>query len=235
MATVVQVTGSIPQWSDDIAALLGQHFTKHPWSQKLAVDYTLAPLSREELEGFEVVAPRNKAAGAGTGRTAPKPSADLASYAQASDRAYQHSQARREAVSSAAQYNRRGGVDRLAASYYAEEAREHGRRERRALSDAADALVESRSSATEIDLHHVYVADGVRIARDKTESWWRGLGEFRRGARARQQPLKIITGQGNHNRDGVSPLRQAVIRALLQDGWDLSIKTGYFEVKGRGR
>ncbi|KAJ3505242.1 hypothetical protein NM208_g16220 [Fusarium decemcellulare] len=53
MSTIVQVTGSISQESDDIAALLSKHFAKNPWTQKLNLNYPLTPLPQEDIEGFE--------------------------------------------------------------------------------------------------------------------------------------------------------------------------------------
>lgn len=236
MATIVQVTGSIPQWSDDIAALLSKHFTKHPWTKKLPINYTLTPLPDEDVEGFETVSSSRKKAAVSkiAGQTAPK-AADRMSYAQASDKATQYTRARREAASSAAQLNRRGASNplyRQAAGYYAGVAREQGRYEKQASSTAADILVEENSTPTQIDLHGVYVQDGVRIARARVQSWWNGLGEFR-SEKARQQPFTVVTGLGRHSAGGVSQLRQAVAAALLQEGWDMRVETGRFVVRGR--
>ncbi|KAF7547892.1 hypothetical protein G7Z17_g7414 [Cylindrodendrum hubeiense] len=231
MSTVVQVTGSIPQWSDDIAALLSKHFAKNPWSQKLDFNYTLTPLPQEEIEGFEV----GKAAVSRIARPAAPKGADPLAYAQAAEKVTHYNRVKREAAASASQLNRRGASSplyRQAAGYYADVAREHGRYAQQASSTAADLLVEQQSSSSSIDLHGVYVQDGVRIARQKVQAWWSGLGEFR-AEKARQQHFTVITGLGRHSAGGVSQLRQAVAAALLQDGWKMQVETGRFVVKGR--
>ncbi|RGP75631.1 hypothetical protein FLONG3_5608 [Fusarium longipes] len=219
MSTIVQVTGSISQESDDIAALVSKHFVKNPWTEKLDVSYQLRPLPKEDMEGFETVAP-------GVGPSA---------YAQAAERAGQYNRAKREAAASAASLNRRGASNplyRQAAGYYSERAREQARYEMSATSTAADLLVNNQSTSNSIDLHGVYVQDGVRIARQRVQAWWNGLGEFRTD-KARQQPFTVITGLGRHSAGGVSQLRQAVAAALLQDGWKMQVETGRFVVKGR--
>ncbi|CAM1505689.1 Fc.00g113260.m01.CDS01 [Cosmosporella sp. VM-42] len=234
MPTLVQVAGTAPAWCEEIAALLSQHFTKNPWSQKLDVAYNLKPLPQEDIEGFETMS-YGKAAPKRSLAIRPGQSSDPATYAQAAEIANRHNQAKREAAASAASLHRRGTSSplyRQAAAYYSELAREQGRYAHTASSTAADLLVGQQSSANSIDLHGVYVQDGVRIAREKVQAWWSGLGEFK-SQKARQQPFKVITGLGRHSAGGVSQLRQAVSRALLQDGWALQVETGRFIVKGR--
>ncbi|KAI1065068.1 hypothetical protein LB507_000736 [Fusarium sp. FIESC RH6] len=236
MSTIVQVTGSVSQEPDDIAALVSKHFVKNPWTQKLDVSYQLTPLPEDDMEGFETVTRGNKSrlarpVSAGTGILLPGPSA----YAQAAERADQYNRAKREAAASAASLNRRGASNplyRQAAGYYSERAREQARYEMHATSTAADLLVNKQSTSRSIDLHGVYVQDGVRIARQRVQAWWNGLGEFRTD-KARQQPFTVITGLGRHSAGGVSHLRQAVAAALLQDGWKMQVETGRFVVVGR--
>ncbi|RSM05836.1 hypothetical protein CDV31_009412 [Fusarium ambrosium] len=230
MSTIVQVTGSVSQESDDIAALLSKHFAKNPWTQKLDLNYPLTPLPQEEIDGFETVT-------YGKAKVAPKLGSPLdpSAYAQAAEKASQYNRAKREAAASAAQLSRRGASNplyRQAAGYYAEVAREQGRYAAQATSTAADLLVEKQSTASSIDLHGVYVQDGVRIARQRTQDWWSNLGEFR-SEKARQRPFTVITGLGRHSAGGVSQLRQAVAAALLQDGWKMQVETGRFVIKGR--
>lgn len=236
MSTIVQVTGSISQESDDIAALVSKHFVKNPWTQKLEVGYQLKPLPEGDIEGFETIARGGKSklvrpVSAGTTFLSAEPSA----YAQAAERAGQYNRAKREAAASAASLNRRGASNplyRQAAGYYSERAREQARYEMHATSTAADLLVNNQSTSTSVDLHGVYVQDGVRIARQRVQAWWNGLGEFRT-EKARQRPFTVITGLGRHSAGGVSQLRQAVAAALLQDGWKMQVETGRFVVKGR--
>jgi hypothetical protein len=234
MSTIVQVTGSISQESDDIAALVSKHFVKNPWTQKLEVSYQLTPLPEEDIEGFETVTRgKFKLARPVSGSTSFP--AGSSAYAQAAERASQYNRAKREAAASAASLNRRGVSNplyRQAAGYYSERAREQARYEMHAASTAADLLVDKQSTSTSIDLHGVSVQSGVRIARERVQSWWDGLGEFR-SDKARQQPFTVITGLGRHSAGGVSQLRQAVAAALLQDGWKMQVETGRFLVKSR--
>ncbi|KAF9776924.1 hypothetical protein IL306_004828 [Fusarium sp. DS 682] len=234
MSTIVQVTGSISQESDDIAALVSKHFVKNPWTEKLEVSYQLTPLPEEDIEGFETVT-RGKAKLARPVSGSTSFPARSSEYAQATEKASQYNRAKREAAASAASLNRRGASNplyRQAAGYYSERAREQARYEMHATSTAADLLVDKQSTSTSVDLHGVYVQDGVRIARQRVQAWWAGLGEFR-SDKARKQPFTVITGLGRHSAGGVSQLRQAVAAALLQDGWKMQVETGRFLVKGR--
>ncbi|KAF5024806.1 hypothetical protein F66182_3122 [Fusarium sp. NRRL 66182] len=234
MSTIVQVTGSISQESDDIAALVSKHFVKNPWTQKLDVSYQLKPLPKEDMEGFETIT-RGKSKLAKPVTPGISLPSSPSAYAQAAERASQYNRAKQDAAASAASMNRRGTSNplyRQAAGYYSERAREQARYESHATSTVADLLVEKQSSSNSVDLHGVYVQDGVRIARQRVQSWWTGLGEFR-SDQARQQPFTVITGLGRHSAGGVSQLRQAVAAALLQDGWKMQVETGRFIVKGR--
>lgn len=237
MPTVVQFTGSIPQWSEDIAVLISKHFAKNPWKQKMDLNYSLTPLPQDDIEGFETVSYGKAAANRGARPLASRASqpADPSAYAQAAEKANRYNQAKREAATSASKLNRRGAGNplyRQAAGYYSEVAREQGRYAHQATSSAADLLVDTQSTRNSIDLHGVYVQDGVRIARERVQSWWAGLGEFK-SEKARLQNFTVITGLGRHSAGGVSQLRQAVAAALLQDGWKLQVETGRFVVKGR--
>ncbi|POR37354.1 Uncharacterized protein TPAR_02431 [Tolypocladium paradoxum] len=236
MPTIVHVAGSIPQFADDLAALLNKHFSKQSKGQRFDLSYRLTPLPREDMEAGGLLAPgkatvreANVMAGRSTAATS---SVDLAKAFQAAN---SYHQARIDAASSAAQLHRRGASSplyRQAASYYTDRAREQARYAQQATSTAADILVEQQSTANSIDLHGVLVHDGVRIARQRTQDWWQGLGEFR-ARRAREEGFTVITGLGRHNSSGVSQLRQAVAAALLQDGWKVRVETGKFVVTGR--
>ncbi|KAF7558472.1 hypothetical protein G7046_g5681 [Stylonectria norvegica] len=238
MPTLVHLTGSVSQYSDDIAALLSQHFIKNPWKEKLTVSYTLKPLP-DEIEGLELAASgkaANKNAKVASSATSKfSLGTHAAAYAQATEEAGRYHQARREASASASALYRRGASNplyRQAAAAYADDAREHGRYAQQATSTAADHFVQGQSSANTIDLHGVYVRDGVRIALQRVQAWWTNLGEFR-SQKARQQTFTVITGQGRHSAGGHSQLRKAVAAALLQDGWKMEVQTGSFVVNGR--
>lgn len=117
----------------------------------------------------------------------------------------------------------------------AERAREQLGRSRAAQAETYEALVDEQSSAGRIDLHGVPVADGVRIALERTRGWWAGLGEDR-ARRAREEEgggFTVVTGLGIHSAKGVSRLRQDVGAALKRDGWRVRTETGQFVVTGR--
>ncbi|KFA50869.1 hypothetical protein S40293_02462 [Stachybotrys chartarum IBT 40293] len=233
MATLVQVAGSIAQFSDDIAALLNKHFAKNPWTERLDLTHRLTPLPRDDIEGSADGTVNKKTLGSPL--SSPVSSPRFADFGQALQMSHQYNTAKRDATASASQLRKKGASNSLyrqAAGYYSERARELGRHAQQATSSAADLLVEQQSRLGSVDLHGVYVHDGVRIARQKTTDWWQGLGEFR-AAKARSQPFTVITGLGRHSAGGVSQLRQAVAAALLQDGWRMQIETGRFVITGR--
>lgn len=243
LLTLVQVTNPTGQSSDEIAALLSKHFAKHPWTERLNLSHRIAQLPDEELEGsagavHQTPGTRARAAqsshklpGAAS-RAATNEPVDLPQAIQNINDAHQ---ARREAAAYASQLSRKGGSNALyrqAAVVYRERVNEHARQAQHMTSTAADLLVDRSSTNNSIDLHGVTVRDGVRIAKNRTQSWWDNLGEYRT-RRAKEQPFIVITGLGRHSASGVSQLRQSVAAALLQDGWKVQIETGKFFISGR--
>ncbi|KAJ6438943.1 hypothetical protein O9K51_08345 [Purpureocillium lavendulum] len=236
MPTIVHVAGSIPLFADDLASLLHKHFTKQSKAQKLDLSYRLTPLPREEIEGGEITASSGKNAGKVGLATAKTPAGPAMDYSQAVQVANSYHQARADALSSAAQLHRRGASSplyRQAAGYYTDRAREQARYAQHATAAAADLLVQEQSTSSSIDLHGIHVQDGVRIARQKTQDWWQGIGEFRSKRAKEQGGFTVITGLGRHSTGGISQMRQAVAAALLQDGWKFHVETGKFVVIGR--
>ena len=238
MPTLVQMTGSSNEFSDDIAALLSRHFAKNPWTQKLDLTHRLTPLPDEELDGtLSPTSPKVRSKGSTPiTSSAPSPTFPPVDYSQAMKRVAESSYARREAESHASQLHRRGAGNTLyrqAAVIYSDRARESARTAAAASSSAADALVSQQSTPTSADLHGVYVRDGVRIARQRVLAWWQGLGESKTRRAREEGGFTVITGLGRHSAGGVSQLRQAVAAALLQDGWKIRIETGRFVVIGR--
>ncbi|KAG6041725.1 hypothetical protein E4U41_002590 [Claviceps citrina] len=238
MPTIVHVSGSIPQFAEDIAALVEKHFAKPTRAKKMDLAYRLTPLPREEIEG-EVPAssPGSRSAPQPGPAVRPAPMNSM-SLAEAMSRADTFHQAHRDAAAAAARLHRRGASSplyRQAAAYYTDRAREQARCAQGATSTAADLLVDQQSTHDCIDLHGVLVHDGVRIARHKVQAWWQGLGEMRDRKVREQGGFTVITGLGRHSAGGVSQLRQSVAAALLQDGWKVSVETGKFVVTGRRR
>ncbi|EFQ35827.1 smr domain-containing protein [Colletotrichum graminicola M1.001] len=250
-----EVTRSDQRWTEEVATLLNRYFGKLP-ARRLDINYRLTPLANAELEGssegWQRAASPKLAVISPTGRTLSTPTSSVMSptgrtfststssctspstsmsYRQAMDTAVMYRDASSHSYNTAGQVYKKGHLYRQAAGYYAERGREEARSFAKAKSVAADIHVASTGSATEIDLHGVEVADGVRIALERVWDWWNNLGEYR--TRKAQEGFTIVTGRGLHSAGGVSRLRQGVIAALVNDGWKVSVETGSYRVTGR--
>ncbi|CAG9936680.1 unnamed protein product [Clonostachys rosea f. rosea IK726] len=238
LLALVQVTSSISQFSDDIAGMLSKYFVKNPWVQRIDLDYRLTPLPSNEIEGAAPPA-------AGNARTLelktpmqPLVGSSLstgANLAEMNQKAQASWDAKRATDAYTSQLLRKGGSNSLykqAAAVYRERSYEQAQNSHMLSSAAAELLVQKQSTSTSIDLHGVSVLDGIRIARQRVQSWWDGLGESR-VRKAREQSLTVVTGIGRHSAGGVSRLRQGVAAALFQDGWKMRIETGRFVITGR--
>lgn len=150
-----------------------------------------------------------------------------------------HIRTRDTAFMQASAAYRKGKSDPLmggAAAYYSQVGRDADAKARTAESRAADELVNSQSSKSQLDLHGVSVKDAVRIARDRVEGWWHGLGEDRfSGARAIGPGYRIVTGIGIHSEGGRSKLGPAVGKMLVREGWRVEVGTGHLLVRGKAR
>ncbi|CAD0087717.1 unnamed protein product [Aureobasidium vineae] len=150
--------------------------------------------------------------------------------------------ARQAAMDQARAAYRKSRSDRLmggAAGYYSQVGRDHGAALHQSQAAEANAIVSAQSSAFEIDLHGVTVENAVRIARQRTNAWWNGLGENkvngRVGADQRASGFRIITGVGRHSAGGKGVLGPAVKKGLEQDGWRLEVNSGAITVRGKSR
>ncbi|SPQ23278.1 e33a5dc3-1058-4528-a290-681455243632 [Thermothielavioides terrestris] len=132
----------------------------------------------------------------------------------------------------AAALRRMGPLGRQGAAVYTERAREEARAFSAQASLMAEAHVAQQSTDSMLDLHGVFVMDGVRIAKQRVWAWWEGLGENRK-ALAKQNGFTVVTGVGKHSAGGVSRLRQAIGAFLKNDGWKVETLTGSFYVTGR--
>ena len=235
LSAIVQIADTIPQWTDDIAALLEKHFseaTKGP----LTVSYSLKPIEDEIEDG-------SNAAGAKNGKGKESARAVDVSYSGALNgvsstvlqrQAATYEQARLSASASAADVIRRGRSNplyRQAAVVYTERARESAQRAQAANSEAARRVVAERRTADCIDLHGLTVSDGVSVAVGEVRLWYEGLGEYR--AREARKGFTVVTGVGKHSAGGVSRMRQGVCAALVNAGWKVEVGTGKFVVTGR--
>ncbi|KAM0244416.1 hypothetical protein ACHAQJ_010762 [Trichoderma viride] len=238
LQVIIQITGPASPYAAELASLTNAYFSKRSMNQKLDLGYRLTPLPHEDIEGLTGTAVDTWTAGKGSSHravTVPSPGTgkDLTRALQMSNNFQKQKQ---DTIASGASLHRRGASNplyRQAAGYYTQQAREHARRAQEATSAAADILVDQQSTDRTVDLHGVSVQDGVRIARQRALSWWKGLRESREGDTI-DRSLTIITGLGRHNAGGISPLRKAVAAALTRDGWKLEVETGKFIIIGRG-
>lgn len=136
---------------------------------------------------------------------------------------------------------RKGKSDPLyrgAAAYYSQIGRD-ANANLKALSEIdADALVDSQSSTTYVDLHGVSVQSATRIASIRVKNWWDGLGEQRIPGGGRQGAgtgYRVITGIGRHSEGGRGKIGPAVAKKLVQEGWKVEINGGEVLVLGRAR
>jgi hypothetical protein len=150
--------------------------------------------------------------------------------------------ARAQAFAQASAAHRRAGSDRLmggAAAYYSQLGRDLSAMAFGASADAADALASRQSSATQLDLHGIDVLNGVRIAQERVEAWWNGLGESRvngrTGAEDRDAGFRIVVGAGTHSVGGKGKLGPAVSKALKSEGWRIEPAGAVIVVKGKQR
>lgn len=150
-----------------------------------------------------------------------------------------YAQAQAFAFSKAGAAHRKAKSDRLmggAAAYYGQLGREYAALSFSAAAASADSLVASQSTSNELDLHGVDVNNAVRIAQEKVEAWWEGLGESRIngrvGAEDRMAGYRIVVGLGRHSEGGRSKLGPAVSKMLKQEGWRIESTGAVIVVRG---
>ncbi len=144
-------------------------------------------------------------------------------------------QARNTAFIQAHAAYRKGKSDPLmagAAAYYSQVGRDNDAKAKSAESAAADALVSTQSSRTELDLHGVNVKDAVRISRERVTTWWHELGEGTVDGRGIGAGYRIVTGMGNHSEGGKGKLGPAVGKMLIREGWKIEVGSGVLVVTG---
>jgi hypothetical protein len=221
----------------------GRTKKQNPKGQKLTINYkAVSPAINDgELEGAKdfVQSPRAKRSPVMLSPLTPKlttlspPPPPAAAAASPSPTLTDFNAAHLRAA--AASLRRMGPLGRQGAAVYAERAREETRALAARASLEAEARVARQSSDSSVDLHGVFVLDGVRIAKERVWAWWHGLGGegSSRAAAAKKKGFTIVTGVGKHSVNGVSRLRQAVGAYLRNDGWKVETLTGSFYVTGR--
>ncbi|KAK4549482.1 hypothetical protein LTR36_006479 [Oleoguttula mirabilis] len=157
-------------------------------------------------------------------------------------RATAYASARATAFSQASAAHRRARSDRLmggVAGYYSQVGREFHALSSNASAAAADQLAAAQSTSGQVDLHGIDVLNAVRIAQEKVEEWWYGLGESRvngrLGAEDRQTGYRIIVGLGRHSEGGRSKLGPAVSKTLRQRGWRIEPAGAVIVVRGKAK
>lgn len=208
---------------------LAKAMTTSTWSNygpangKIVPQY--APIELDD--SLEQSGSRNKASSTpSSGRSSPSISAAKLSALRSS------------AFTSASNYHRKAGSDRLfggAAAYYGQVGREYHSQLRAASAAEADAFVESNSTTDSLDLHGVSVQDAVRIAEREVDRWWQNVRT--REARTRSERIgngfTVVTGRGAHSKDGKGRIGPAVVKVLVRNGWKVEVGSGNLTVTGR--
>ena len=160
----------------------------------------------------------------------------------ARERASNYAAARSAALAQAHAAHRKAKSDKHfggVAAYYGQESRDLYALSSRASAAAADQLVANQSDSSQLDLHGVDVLNAVRIARERVEQWWGGLGENRAngriGASQRQSGYRIVVGLGTHSVGGRSKLGPAVRKMLNDEGWKNELTGAVITVHGRAK
>ncbi|KAJ6160922.1 hypothetical protein N7470_004318 [Penicillium chermesinum] len=191
------------------------------------VKLSMAPLSLEN--------PEDVTDAKGHRRGAPSISYGFEEAKSRAESKFSAGRAAREQASQAARRARSNPLYGGAAAVYHERSREMREMAFQELAVASDWLVDQQSSSGDLDLHGVTVANGVRIARERVEAWWKGLGDAKHIRGRAHGGYKIITGVGIHSPDGTSRLGPAVSRMLVEEGWKVEINRGYLIVTGKAR
>ncbi|KAF2194103.1 hypothetical protein K469DRAFT_744815 [Zopfia rhizophila CBS 207.26] len=151
------------------------------------------------------------------------------------------SAARDEAFTKASTAYRKGKsapLMKAVAGYYSQVGRDLNANVKAMNESDADALVDSQSSSTKLDLHGVSVHSATRIARERVRAWWDGLGEDRipgGGRRGVGEGYRIVIGLGRHSEGGRGRIGPAVVKALVKEGWKVEVGSGVLVVMGLAR
>ena len=218
------------------AALIRLAYPSTSSAHELAARYLSSLAAQKSMGGIEIIprlAPVDLGESSGFLEASPGNSMTLESASQARQSRYV---ARNNALNQAAESYRKANSKNYmggAAAYYSEVGRDHHDHLKELSAAAADALVDSKSTATHLDLHGVSVKDAVRIARERTNHWWAATTDARLdGRRGAAGAFTIVTGVGNHSEGGRGKIGPAVGKMLLREGWQVSIDSGSLVVSG---
>ncbi|KAJ5405231.1 hypothetical protein N7465_006515 [Penicillium sp. CMV-2018d] len=163
---------------------------------------------------------------------------DFMDFSEAAAAATSHFAARSAALAQASQSARRARSNPLyggASAYYRDVSNEQRQLAMRHLATASDRLVANQSSQYDLDLHGVTVANAVRIARERVQAWWDGLGDqkyVRGGGQSCHGGFNIVCGVGHHSQDRKSHIGPAVWNMLQKEGWRVELNRGSMLVTG---
>ncbi|KAL5401066.1 hypothetical protein PMIN03_011841 [Paraphaeosphaeria minitans] len=151
--------------------------------------------------------------------------------------------ARSSAFNNASATYRKGRSNPLykaAAGYYAQVGRDANAHLRAQSEADADIFVSQQSTSTVLDLHGVTVDSATRIAKQKSQAWWDGLGEakipgYGQGRGSVRDGFRIVTGLGRHSEGGRGKIGPAVVRALVKEGWRVEVGSGEVIVTGKAK
>ncbi|RMJ22725.1 Smr domain-containing protein [Aspergillus sp. HF37] len=219
LAGLLRITRNSASAANELAAAMVSRPAPSSVSELIKITTTNPPLDLGDEE------PVQRTAGSRVARD----------YNRARNSAGLHYVAGADAFSKASTAYRRGRSDRMmggAAAYYSAVGRDHLERAKRDASAAADALVDSQSGSSVLDLHGVSVQDAVRIASERVWEWWESLGDSKYMRGARPPGYRIVTGVGRHSHDGTSRLGPAVAKTLAREGWRVEIDQGVLTVVG---
>ncbi|KAJ5383768.1 Ubiquitin system component Cue [Penicillium concentricum] len=224
---LVTQVGSSVTTADDLADAL----SRRPDISSVAniISFVSSPVTLDDEE--ENVAPAQQIDSA----------SDFMDFNEAAAAANSHFAARSAALAQASQSARRARSNPLyggASAYYRDVGNEQRQLAMRHLATASDRLVARQSSHSDLDLHGVTVANAVRIARERVQAWWDGLGDqkyVRGGGQSSHGGFNIVCGVGHHSLDRKSHIGPAVWNMLLKEGWRVELNRGSMLVTGVNR
>lgn len=226
----ITLTGLIRIANNDIPAAdeLADTLARRPdlTSVSNIISFVSSPVALDDEE--ENVAPTQQTESA----------SDFMDFGEAAAAANSHFAARSAALAQASQSARRARSNPLyggASAYYRDVGNEQRQLAMRHLATASDRLVARQSSQYDLDLHGVTVANAVRIARERVQAWWDGLGDqkyVRGGGQSSHGGFNIVCGLGHHSLDRKSHIGPAVWNMLLKEGWRVELNRGSMLVTG---
>ncbi|QQK42514.1 Smr protein/MutS2 C-terminal [Penicillium digitatum] len=229
LSGLIQIANNEIPAADDLADTLARR--PDLTSVSNIISFVSSPVALDNEEEEENVAPIQQT----------ESTSDFMDFNEAAAAANSHFAARSAALAQAAQAARRARSNPLyggASAYYRDVGNEQRQLAMRHLATASDRLVARQSSQYDLDLHGVTVANAIRIARERVQAWWDGLGDqkyVRGGGQSSHGGFNIVCGVGHHSLDRKSHIGPAVWNMLLKEGWRVELNRGSMLVTGVNR